>query len=256
MQHFKWSLWEGPWIANVSALSVDCQCREVKKSQWFLFIHIHTHFCCGLICLDFVFCFFSSQCLSPGFLSGCSLPCVGDELARHNAWLRNVALSVSRPAVAKWWQVCQSQHLSLVSAADEESLASPAPIHLATTCTSGQTGPWDSQGSAKAAKGKEKVGWNHALCWELGLWPLVWPQWKKKKVLSVFQLAQISQAASVLHQSTTFLLLMQLASPCCVQHKHKQGLSTELCSPKLLLCSVFISFTAACSDSGLHAHKY
>lgn len=45
-----------------------------------------------------------------------------------------------------------------VSSWRTESLASPAPIHLATTCTSGRTGPWDSQGSAKAAKGKEKVG--------------------------------------------------------------------------------------------------
>lgn len=95
--------------------------------------------------------------------------------------------------------------------------------------------PLGQPGICKGCKGKRKGR-------ELGLWPLAWPQWKKKKkkVLSVFQLTQISQAASVLHQSTTFLLPMQLASPCCVQHKHKQGLSTELCSPKLLLCSVFL----------------
>lgn len=51
---------------------------------------------------DFLFCFFFSLlCLSPGFLLGCFLTCVGDKLAQHNVWLCYVSFFVSRPALAK-----------------------------------------------------------------------------------------------------------------------------------------------------------
>lgn len=118
-------------------VSNKCLCPQrglpVQGGQKESVISVYSHSHSFLLWFDlFGFCFllFSSQCLSPGFLSGCSLPCVGDGLARHNAWLRNVALSVSRPAVAKWRRVCQSQHLSLVSAAGEQS---PWPHLLPST---------------------------------------------------------------------------------------------------------------------------
>lgn len=123
MQHVEWSGLEGPRTANGSAVNVDCLPQRSQK-ELVIFVYSNSHsfllqfdlfggWFCGFFC--------SLQCLLPGFLSGCSLPCVDDELARYNERLCDVALSVSRPAMAKCCHVCQSQHRALLSAVDERS---------------------------------------------------------------------------------------------------------------------------------------
>lgn len=121
-------------------------CKEVKGSLWFLFIQILTHFCFCLIyfVVGFLGLFCSSQCLSPGFLFGCSLPCVGDELAQHDVRLRDVALSVSRSVRAKCCHVSKPAPCTGVSTGWVPGLTHSCPpcCHPATT----------SQRPAKAAK--------------------------------------------------------------------------------------------------------
>lgn len=89
MQHIEEFTLEGPWTANGSAISADCL---VQTGQRGLLISVYsnlTHLVCSAL-VWFIWqlvlwgSFCSLQCLLQGFLSGCSLPCVGDELARHD----------------------------------------------------------------------------------------------------------------------------------------------------------------------------
>lgn len=145
----------------LSSVQTAAWCKEVKGSLWYLFIQILTHFCFSLIyvVVGFVGFFCSSQCLSPGFLSGCSLPCVGDELAQHNVWLWDVALSVSRPAMAKRCNVPCWPHLLL------STLLSPKYHKL--------NRPLGQPGSCRGpAKKRERMGVVSPLLSGLGLWPI------------------------------------------------------------------------------------
>lgn len=69
--------------------------------------------------------------------------------------------------------VSESAPCAAVSSGWTESLASPHPVHPAATCTTGWTGLWDSQGPAKAVKGRRERGWDGITLtvgsWDCGL---------------------------------------------------------------------------------------
>lgn len=89
----KWNIFRGllqkDWTANVSAISADCLMQTCQRGLLISVYSNLTHLvCCALVWFIWQLVLWSSfcslQCLLQSFLSGCSLPCLGDELARHS----------------------------------------------------------------------------------------------------------------------------------------------------------------------------
>lgn len=176
MQHVERSGLEGPWTTNGSAVSVDCLPQRSQK-ELVIFVYSNSHsfllqfdlfggWFCGFFLFfavfiaRFPFGMFSALCgwwvsTVQWVAVRCCFVCVK---ASDGKMLSCVSESAPCAAVSSGWT---------------ESLASPHPVHPAATCTTGWTGLWDSQGPAKAVKGRRERGWDGITLtvgsWDCGL---------------------------------------------------------------------------------------